>query len=76
MGQDGVVEADFVVGAGVLHGRGAGEAVVHEEFVVGVRAVCGEDFFAGFCGVSVLVLRSASGCLSPFHIELLAELAY
>lgn len=44
-----MVEADFVVGAGVLHGRGAGEAVVYEEFVVGVCAIGGEDFFAGFC---------------------------
>lgn len=57
MRQDGVVEADFVVGAGVLRGRGAGEAVVYEEFVVGVRAVGGEDFFARFCGVSVLVFE-------------------
>lgn len=49
--QDDVVETNVVVGDGGWGGWagervGADETVVHEEFVVGVGAVGGEDFFA------------------------------
>jgi hypothetical protein len=51
-----VIQADFVVRACVLLGRRADEAVVDEQLVVRVSAVCGQDFFANrYSGVSVRI---------------------
>jgi len=53
-----VVEAEFVVRAGVLEGRGAEEAVVDQKFVVGVAAVCCVNFFSGLYEGLRLATRS------------------
>ena len=67
-----MIQADFVVCACVLLGRRAGEAVVDEQLVVRVGAVCGQDFFANRCSVSVLVSQIGWSC-SPVLLFLKAS---
>ena len=67
-----MVETDFVVCACVLLGRRADEAVVDEELVVRVGAVCCQDFFADLCCSSVLVSQAGLLC-SPVLLILRAS---
>jgi hypothetical protein len=66
-----VIQADLVVCACVLLRRCADEAVVDEQLVVRVGAVCGQDFFAYRCSVSVLVSQAGLFC-SPLLLFLRA----
>jgi hypothetical protein len=66
MGDDDMIQTDFIVRAGVLFWRSADEAVVDEQFVVGVSAVGCEDFFANLCGPLVL--------MHPAILEVVAHL--
>lgn len=53
-----MIQADFVVCACVLSRRRADEAVMDEQLVIRVGAICGQNFFANLCSVSVLVSQA------------------
>ena len=56
----------------MLLGRRADEAVVDEQFVVRVGAVCSQDFLTNVCGVSVLANQAGLFC-SPVLLFLEAS---